>query len=211
MEDLIAWLGSWPNPLFLLPLITGLLLILLDTFLGGLGDLDLDVDVDADADLEAGGTMGHALSWLGVGRVPVSMLVQLLSLSFGATGLLVSAMASDFTGLPRSVVTLAALAAATLTAVVVTRAVGGFVATHAPGDTTTSRQPSDFVGEVGRSSSRITTAVGQVRLEAAGGHPPTVLSACVAGSPIPRATPVLITGFDAARNLYTVTPIQEQK
>lgn len=65
----------------------GVGLVLTDLFLGRLGgDAEGDFDVDVDGDTGGGGTSG--LAWVGVGRVPLSILIYSMLLATGSTGLL---------------------------------------------------------------------------------------------------------------------------
>src|SRR4051812_37822692 len=64
-------------------------------------DADAHADVDSDADSEAAATSatGHvsfhlaAMSFLGVGRVPVSMVLMVLLMTWGATGFIANQLA----------------------------------------------------------------------------------------------------------------------
>ncbi|UIJ44687.1 YqiJ family protein [Sphingomonas cannabina] len=82
----------------------------------GLGG-DLDADADADADLHAG-ISGDLLSWLGVGRLPLLMLLVVFLTLFGLVGLIGQQLSRDLTGAlltPWIAVPAAALAALPLT------------------------------------------------------------------------------------------------
>jgi Protein of unknown function (DUF1449) len=55
-------------------------------------DVDADADTDADTDSDSDSAEGHAsaflaaLNWIGVGRIPVSLVLMILMLSWGAIG-----------------------------------------------------------------------------------------------------------------------------
>jgi len=233
----IGWLAGWYNWPFLFPLAVGVLFILVDVTLGGLSDLigldaggdgpdaDVDVhvhaDVDAHADFDvhahgpevhgphAGGPLIAGLGWIGLGKVPISVLLEVMFIVFGVVGLVVNAVASDALPIPAGFVFPIALVAASVAAPVVTRAVGGFIASVVPADATTSRKPSDFQGEVGVTASVVTARIGQVRIEASATHPATVLTArCDASvqGDLPRGQEVLVVGYDAAKNTYLIAP-----
>ena len=85
----------WHNLIFLIPLSLGVLLVF-GAASGAIGDADRDIqtacDVDADAQVEADCDVGasdlviEVLSLLGVGRVPLSIVVFSASLIFGTAG-----------------------------------------------------------------------------------------------------------------------------
>ena len=222
MTDMLTWLTGWYNWPFLLTIAVGVIFILVDLLLGGISesfglDADADLDVDMDLDVDAGGPDGVAaqvgslvlsLTWLGLGKVPISVLVETLLLSFGVTGLLVSAVANDLLGLSAYAFPVS-LATAIVVAPLVTKVVGELVASIVPADSTTSRKPGDFLDSVGFASSTLTHSIGQVRLDATEKHPQTTLIARLAPSvpdDLPSETEVLIVGHDTASNIYIVVP-----
>jgi len=108
MSELLTWLGAWHNLLPLLLLLVGCGLVLVELVTGGLGDvaggdvdIDVDVDMDFDVDFDVGvdvpevGMFGYWLSWLGLGVVPISILIEISTITFGGTVLLVNAIARD--------------------------------------------------------------------------------------------------------------------
>ena len=63
-------------------------------------DLDLDGDIDGDLDLDGDGVGGlaGALDWMGVGRLPLSILLTLWAAGFGLSGLAIQEFALSSTG-----------------------------------------------------------------------------------------------------------------
>lgn len=63
-------------------------------------DLDLDADMDGDLDLDGDGIgpVAGALDWLGVGKMPLSILLTLWAASFGLAGLTIQEFAKSATG-----------------------------------------------------------------------------------------------------------------
>lgn len=65
-------------------------------------DIDLDLDLDADSDLDLDGDgigpLAGALDWLGVGKLPLSILLTLWAASFGLAGLTIQEIAKSLTG-----------------------------------------------------------------------------------------------------------------
>ena len=61
-------------------------------------DLDLDAEGDLDVDGEGIGPWAGALDWLGVGKLPLSILLTLWAASFGLAGLTIQEIAKSVTG-----------------------------------------------------------------------------------------------------------------
>lgn len=87
------YLLAWHNLIFLIPLSLGVLLVLgtaLSEMGAGEGDLDAGGDAGANAGLAGGGEPSdlliEALSFFGVGRVPLSVVLMTAALLFGAGG-----------------------------------------------------------------------------------------------------------------------------
>lgn len=107
---MIAFLGASANIAFVSALI--LMVLIGVVHLIGFGG-----DFDADADLDMDGAAGF-LSWLGVGRLPLLMLIVLFLSVFGLVGLIGQQLVFDLTGgllTPLIAVPAAALAALPLT------------------------------------------------------------------------------------------------
>ncbi len=70
----------------------------------GIGDgdfdanLDLDLDGDMDVDGDGIGALAGALDWLGVGKLPLSILLTLWAAGFGLSGLAIQEFALSSTG-----------------------------------------------------------------------------------------------------------------
>lgn len=222
MRDFVQWLAGWTNWIFLVPLTTGMLFVLAEVALGSLSDfvsvdvdidvdVDADVDVDVDVDADADADVGEIglLGWLGVGKVPITLLGEIFALSFGALGLLINAIVFEL-GLPNGVFFPVSLFVAGAGAVLSTRLLGGIVSELMPADATTTRTATEFVGSVGTAASRIDGRTGQVRIDASEGRPMTVLNTRSIEStetPIPRGTRVLVVRYDADDRVYAVRPI----
>jgi len=184
------------------------------------GGMDFpDVDGDFDADVAAGRISSfwlNGLAWVGIGKVPASVLLEVMLLSFGSVGLLITAVAGDLSpwNLGSHIIFPIALFAAITAAPIITRAVGGFIARIIPPDGSTAKNPSDFIQEVGITSSLVTHSIGQIRIEATKTHPQTLLTArChekVEGN-IPRGEPVVVMGYDSATNIYIIMPATSEE
>lgn len=91
---MLSFLGASENVAFVTAIVLMLLIGLVQ--LVGLGDHiggDMDADLHADADFDL-------LSWLGVGRLPLLMLIVVYLAIFGAGGLILQQALLDSTGGP---------------------------------------------------------------------------------------------------------------
>lgn len=147
MENLLAW----QNLIFYIPLAFGLLMIIGAAFgIGGDGDHDLDhdldldhdVDLDADGELDADhdldGEVEHdhdagdgrhggpnllspVLSVLGVGKVPLSIVLMIAGCVFGGTGIIMNTVLKPVLVHPAAYAWISALTAFVAMAVVTGR------------------------------------------------------------------------------------------
>lgn len=95
---MLAFLGASENVAFVTAIVLMLLigvvqLIGLGDHLGGDFDADLHADIHADGDF-------NVLSWLGVGRLPLLMLLIVFLAIFGIAGLILQQAVSDWAGSP---------------------------------------------------------------------------------------------------------------
>lgn len=127
-------------------------------------DVDADAEVDADADLNADADThadvdadtSHdsapfhvaAMSFLGVGRVPVSLLLMVLLMTWGATGFIVNQVLAGRAGFgPR--VALASIPAAALASVLCTGMLARAIDRWLPLNETSARRRHELLGSVG--------------------------------------------------------------
>lgn len=175
---------EWQNLIFVLPMAAAMLYILLMALgisLGEHGDLDVghDVDLDVDHDVHVevgdhgdgghgghgghGSLLGSALGLLGVGKVPLSILLLSLCFVWGATGLVLN----QFLGveaMPRT------LAFAALAAVVGARLVAEGLGALLPREETYHTPKAELVGQVGEVLYEVTKTSGTVRLSDPSGN-----------------------------------------
>jgi membrane protein implicated in regulation of membrane protease activity len=109
---------AWQNVIFYIPIAVGIILVFGSAFGGHDGDADGDHDADADNDGDIRGA-GHiddpsehhvdsaengllhkALSLLGVGRVPLTVVMMMSSLLFGGIGIVMNTILSAVIGVP---------------------------------------------------------------------------------------------------------------
>lgn len=201
-----TWLIHWTNWAFIISFLVGMGLATL-TVLGFSKDGDHDFDVSKpEAD-----TYMNTLSALGMGKIPVSVLLEVLFVGFGLIGLVLSALMHDLFGswglylFPFTLVVAAAGSAVT------TRLTADLVNHFAPAGGTTSRRMGEFAGSTGRSVTQITHTIGQIRVEVEGRFTAdALLNACVDPEfegVIPRDTDVYVVSYDPTRCLYRVRPL----
>lgn len=193
----MTWLQTWYNWPFLLSLFVGVGLIA--TALAGALEHESDVDHDWDW-----------LGWLGVGRAPISLLLQGMLMSFGVTGLLVNAVIQDLLGSEGWVGFLIACgfggAAAVSSAFFV-----GWIFSFLPSEKATSPRPGGYVGETARASALITESFGTATLnfDLESGAPPVFLNVRSQRGEILREQKVLLMFYDAEKRQYVVTQLEE--
>jgi hypothetical protein len=114
----VDFLLAWYNLIFLIPILVGIVasLALAAGFGGEVGEGSAEVEAGegetddiTDHDGSSDGHSDHsmlqqALSLLGVGKVPLSIVIMLSSLSFGIAGMLSNAVLGGMIGSPRSIV-----------------------------------------------------------------------------------------------------------
>lgn len=212
----MEWFFAWYNVPFLISVAVGVLLMLAEVVTGGLGemgdldaDADLDVDADMDVDADGGGTdLVGPLAWLGVGKVPLSVLVELMLVSFGCAGLFVNAASTRVPLMGEPLGFALALGTALLVAPMVAGTVGRLLAKWTPDEGSLSTGPRAYLGQVGVATSRITASVGQVRVRLAADEAAVILAACLPQGEVARGTEVVVVSHDATRNLFVVEPVE---
>ena len=229
---MIEWLSGWYNWPFLFFLAIAVIFILLDLVLGSVSDLlgdlfdtdaDADVDVDADADLDADLDGGHGhghgvsgwlsgLTWLGVGKIPISIVFETLFIVFGVLGLLVNAVWSEL-GLWPWLSFPAALVVAVAGSLLLTAWLSEKLAIIMPADSTISRPAVGFIGELGTVIRTVTPTCGQVKIEGSGTTPDAYLN-CKrdpdqSKTDILRGSQVVVVDYLDVGDCYVVAPMEE--
>ena len=119
--------------------------------------IDADADAHADADTDSGADVspgGHAplhllaMSFLGVGRVPLSLLLMVLLMTWGAVGFVTNQLLADRWGhAPRAA--LISIPVAALAAVLFTRALVRAIDRFLPLNETSARRRHELLGSIG--------------------------------------------------------------
>ena len=215
---MLEWLAHWNNWPFLLSLLVGLGMVTM-TVMGFSKDMDHGVDVDGDGipdvvkpDLDQSNPIHLTLfAFLGVGKVPLSVLIEVLLVSFGLCGLMVNAMARDLLSDWGVLAFPVALLVAILGSVLATKATAGTITKFAPNEAVTARRAGEFVNETGLTMSLVTHHIGQVQVTLPEKNAPSpLLNVCVDPEwtgDLQRGTEVLLTSYDTTRHVYRVRPL----
>ena len=212
MVDMV-WLQGWYNWPFLFLMALAVSFTLIDLILGGFSEVLGDLSgLDHDAPEFDAGDHGFMM-WLGLGKVPISVLLQILFISFAGTGLVINAVWSEFSG-PSTwwYSALVAYPVAASVSLFMTRTLGSKIAKATPADSTISRPAGGFVREVGVATSTITGRSGQVRIDGTGNIPDVTLNVRSSDSVadnITRGTQVIVEGYNEATNTYIVAPLEQ--
>jgi hypothetical protein len=180
-------------------------------------DVAADADADADADAEHDAGDGHAvhananghsslftaLTWLGVGRVPLSIVLMVLLLSWGAIGFSVNVLSNDlFAGEPWRLVILS-LPAAFAGSLLVTGGISKAIVKLIPLNETSARRRHELLGSVGEAIYNIEEASGVIAVRDENGDLCQVAGRVEAGKPpILKGSRVKLVAYDAPRKLF---------
>jgi membrane protein implicated in regulation of membrane protease activity len=179
---------------------------------------DADADADADTDVEthagAGGAADAAhvpfhvaaMGFLGVGRVPVSLVLMVLLMTWGTTGFLVNQLAFDRLGRGWHVAALS-IPAAALASLAFTRMLVRAMDRWVPLNETSARRRHDLLGSVGRALYPISGQFGLVTVRDDRGELYQVpCRVAPDGDPIAKGAAVRLVSYSAKTKSFYVTP-----
>ena len=177
----------------------------------GDADQDADGDHDAESDSESGGTSPAlaALQWLGVGRVPLSILLMVLLMAWGWTGVIVNVLMERRVAEPwRAVIFSVPLAM--LISVMLTRAISSGIARWMPLCATSARRRHELLGSVGEAVYAINERFGMACVRDDGGDLHQIPCRVGAGqTTIVKGKKVKLVAYNAKQGIFTVVPWQE--
>jgi Protein of unknown function (DUF1449) len=222
-----SFLFAWYNAPFLVALGCCLLFALMQV-VAGFGDsdadADADVDVDADADVdvdadvdagadvdahaEAGDGFSGALAALGIGQVPVMLVLIVLLGSLGAIGLIANTLLINSLSLPPTIALAISLIGGLGLAVLITgrasRALG-----KVAGNVSTAVSFEQLVGRAGVVvSPSVSPSYGKISVRDAHGSMHTVF-AVTKSEQLPERSEVALLSYDAARRVFIVRKLRE--
>lgn len=190
---------SLPFALFALSLVTGILLMVV-TAIGGVGDghdadADHDVDHGADADQDHDAGFGRALSALGVGRAPLTLVLVAFFSLFGAVGLGLGLVLSEWLAL------VASLAAATF----LTGRLARLFSRLLPRTESYGASSEDLCGCIGTAVYGVTGSEGMVQVRDQRGAIQKVSARTSGGERIPTGADVVVVSYDEGGDRFLVT------
>ena len=175
-------------------------------------DLDADHDVDGDHDADSheaeGGGRGidapahvAAMNWLGVGRVPVSLVLMVLLLTWGVAGFLTNAALVE----RGAMAALFSIPIAVIASVLVTHTVTALIARYLPLYETTAQRRHALLGSVGEAIFPIDQKFGMVSVRDQTGDLYQVpCRAIEVGDPIAKGAKVKLVSYNAKESLFYV-------
>jgi hypothetical protein len=227
------WIFSWHNLIFIVPFMLALVYLgvyIMSGWTFGEADVDQDIDHDANVDHDVdsnhdGGAESHhaahadvdhhgpplhveVMLWLGVGRVPVGLVLMILLLTWGAIGFLTNNLTRPLA--PADWMTaLASLPLAFFGSLWITRGTTRLIGRYMPLTETSARKRKELLGSVGEAIYTIDDKFGLVSLR--NGHSGVFQVPCRVGvdrAIIAKGEKVLLVGYDETDGLFTVIPYE---
>jgi membrane protein implicated in regulation of membrane protease activity len=186
-------------------------------------DAEMDHDIDADHDLDPNHDADHdtdaeeetspimaALTWLGVGQVPVSIVLMVLLLTWGAIGFIVNVIAQPHVSQGWQAA-IFSLPLALLGSLAITSGVSGLIVRYLPLHETSARRRHELLGCVGEAIFNLDQTGGLVAVRDEDGNLFQVACRTVPGAePIPKGSRVRLVTYRAAGNLFFGTAAADQ-
>jgi len=149
------------------------------------------------------------LQWLGVGRVPLSILLMVLLMAWGWTGVIVNVLMEKRVSEPSHTL-MFSLPLALLVSVMLTRAVSSAIARWMPLCATSARRRHELLGSVGEAVYAINGRFGMASVRDEGGDLHQI--PCRVGAdqmPIGKGEKVKLVAYSAKQGIFTVVPWKE--
>jgi len=218
MTELLQW---W-NLIFILPFVGALFYILMlvsgavsadhdaELNVGVETDVDIghDVDLDHDAGLEhihdlEPGMLARALSFLGIGRVPLSIIIISFCFLWGFFGFASNTLLAPI--MPSIIFVWASIAIAFVISLFLTRILASVIARIMPATETYAVSLEQLVGKWGETITTIDETFGQAHVHDDAGVLHTVQCMVKSGeTTIPRGSQVILLFFDNTRSVFFV-------
>jgi hypothetical protein len=194
---------AWQNLIFYIPLAVGLLLILGSAFGAYHHDADGAHDAHHDADHDAdGGILAKTLQILGVGRVPLTILIMIGSLVFGGVGIITNTILSSL-GLVPALYAPISIAVAFVGGVSLTGSAARLLDRLMPTTETYLVSRHDFVGCTGTLLLPADPTSGYAQVKDPEGNVHNIKCRTVRGE-LPKGAEILIIEYDERTSTYVV-------
>lgn len=184
-----------------------------DTDFDSDADLDADVSADPDADVDAHHVHHEVaaagpLAALGIGRVPLMLVLMAFLGSFGAAGLIFNTLVGGFFSAFPVWMLLVSLILSAVAALPLTGAISRSLARFASRNST-AISSEELVGRVGRVvSSTVSRTYGRVAVRDRFGTLHTVFAVVESDHSLPDQTEVALVSYDEAQRRFTVRPLR---
>jgi len=172
-------------------------------------DLDADADLDGDLDLDASdgiSAWANVLSFIGLGKAPLTLVLLLLFMTFGFVGWLLNSIVLSFVTAYPGVALAGIVPASLLVSVFLTSRMARLLNRIVPSVSTMSVSRRQLVGNRGKVvSAQVGEKYGRVQVKDRSGATLTVFARIDQGEvPLDRDQEVVIVEYDQAENTYTV-------
>lgn len=220
--------SQWYNAIFAVIFCTGLIYALVYAFLGHgdeIGsdishdaeidhdvdhDFEHDIEHDHDSDMEHGagvennGILIQALSFLGVGRCPISIIFIVLFMTWGFTGITANAFFLSMKIVPYQIYFWFSLAIATIVSVLVTRYLSMLVAKMIPRTESSAVELSSLVGKYGEAKVSIDRDGGSARVKDQHGTQHIIYCITKNDKPIGVNNPIIVLQYLSEKEIFVV-------
>ena len=198
-----SFLLAWYNAPFLVALSCCLLFAFMQ-MVAGFGD----ADADADADTDASDGLSEALATLGIGQVPLMLVLIVLLGSLGAIGLIANTVLINSLGLsPIIALTISLLGGLALAVLITGRA--SRILGKVVGNVSTAVSFEQLVGRAGVvASPSVSPSYGKITVRDAYGSLHTVFGV-TRGEQLPERSEVALLSYDTARRVFIVRELRE--
>lgn len=171
-------------------------------------EVDADVDADAEADAEGDGSDGGShvtlLSFLGVGKAPLGVLVMCACFLFGLAGLAMDAVLEQVLGGSAAWVA-ASAAGGGLVALLGTGLAGGLFGRLVPSKESYASKKTDLLGRSGVAELPTDARFGVAHVTDAGGTRMQIRCRTLGEELIARGEPLVVADYDEDDDTYLVT------
>jgi len=195
----MADLFIWQNILFYISIAFGSMLALSSAF-GFISETVSEGDTDA-----ASGPLGNALSILGIGRIPLTIVLMISSLIFGGTGLILNLILSDM--LDETLAFCVALPASIISMLVLTNISSRALSKILPTTESYEITRMDLIGALGKAITFVDKVSGVSNIKDKEGNIHAI-SCYSSMEDIPSGSEVVVVSFDDLKKKYVITKFE---